>query len=616
MDQNNFIPPVRQSLTDEEINRQIGSVTADADGMLAAMELVETQTNLREQDNLAFNTWHEQMLSSEDPRAKVALENLERAKSGLEPLPIPDIEQPAVEAPVAIAAEEEVEVFEEVFTKPAAVISEPIATIEPEPEVKNEAVSQEERVSGFQAESSANWVISVGVLAPAAAAVVSAVLGLNFVTTVLAGLVGILVGLKVNILGLITAKRTSRGLAVASRATYGVFGAIVPGVFLILAGIFNLASVNFGAGKFLNGLIVGLPDFASTVLTLGQLDNFNVGSVVTVAIAALAAVLAIFGGMFSRVLKVTIASILVIGFGIFAVGTISQIDYLNLAGFFQLDKFLLVAPAFALIVSVFGYGIDGEALSLASWNAPNKRLVWPMGVFGFLLPLLVLGHFAALLNGHALKSVEEVIGLLLTNSGSVSGTVLVDVGVIAIVGLLYLGIHRLIEALKALGTNHIGYGLAILLASIYLVVISVQSLFQSQAYEFDIELTALLLVPAAIWIGAVLTETVLRRGVFHDASLTRAYGFYGAVNWTAIAIFVLATVFSLGISKPLGQLNWLGFLESSTGFSVPIVVAAWIAMGLSALFTIATAIPRIVRQQKETRAVAERRFDLVDVVVE
>jgi hypothetical protein len=45
-------------------------------------------------------------------------------------------------------------------------------------------------------------------------------------------------------------------------------------------------------------------------------------------------------------------------------------------------------------------------------------------------------------------------------------------------------------------------------------------------------------------------------------------------------------------------------------------MSSLIAMGIACLLTLAIGYPRISRQQRETKAVEERRFDLVDVVVD
>lgn len=627
MDQSEFTPPARQSLTDQEISQRLGAATADEAGMLAAMDFLEEQTALRDQDNQATEAWISKMKESLDPRAAIALENLERAKRGLEALPLvtpvpeyPVFNNPPVSVEVSKESEtvgspeEAAEVFEEILQAP-----ENLAPINPEIE---EVVSPETLteipapvVRGFRLVSAANWTIGVGILAPALAASISALNGLNFVTSILAGLVGVLVGIKVNVLGLLTARRTNRGLAVASRASFGVFGSIVPGVIILVTGMAAIAVVAFGSGIHFNNTIVGLSEFTEPLFSVGEL-TVTVGTTIAVAIVFLAAILSIFGGSFARWTKISIGALLVLGFISFAVLTIPNVDYLNLAGVFVLEEFLIVAPVFALIASVFTYGLDGESLAAAAWGAKRKTLTWPILLFGFLLPLFTYGHFAALLNGHDFETGVEVIQFLLSTGDQISSTVLVDGGLLAIIGLLFVGISKLIEAMKTLGTNHIGYGLASLAAAAVVIFVAAFAVLSGDALALTMSLTSVLLIPAASWIGVLLTETLMRRGNFHDASLTRSYGFYGAVNWIAMIGFILSVTFGLSIAQPIAGFAWLGFFSSTINFSTTVTIAALISMGVTVLFTLATGFPRVFRQQRETKSVEDRKFDLVDVVVE
>ncbi len=600
--------------------------------MLAAMDFLEEQTALRDEDNRATDAWLEAMHVSTDPRAAIAIENLDRAKRGLEPLPlVPPVPEypvfnaspePVVEpiSPVAEvepqigSAEEAAEEFEELLeAEPEISLPEPAFSEEPIEETL-EAIPAPV-VRGFRLVSAANWILGVGILAPAMAAAVAVLSGLNFVTSMLAGLIGVLVGVKVNVLGLLTARRTKRGLAVASRATFGVFGAILPGLVLLVVGLASLSAVSIGGTKLLNNTVVGLPAFDSTLFSVGSLE-IKTESIVSIVLVVVASVLAIFGGSFTRWLKISLGGILLLAFIVFAGLTVTGIDYLNLAGVFQLDKFLLIAPLFAILMSVFSYGLDGESVAAASWGAKTKSLTWPIFIFGFLLPLLTYGHMAALLNGHSFKDPSQVIEFLLSVGGGVAPTILVDSAILAIVSLIFVGVSKLIEALKTLGTNHIGFGLATLVAVVFILTVTAQTLFLPAALAVNLSLTAFLLIPAAAWIGMILTETLMRRGAYHDASLTRSYGFYGSVNWFAGVGFLVATAVGFSVCQPIGSLTWLGFLSNSTGLSLRFDVAAYVAILVSVLYTLATGFPRILRQQRETKQVEDRRFDLVDVVVD
>ena len=623
MDISEFTPPARLSLTDQEISQRLGAATADEAGMIAAMDFLEEQTNLREQDNKATQEWLDKMEASDDPRAAIAIQNYERAKQGLEPLPlvapVPEYptfnpSQPEPESVVepAGSAEEAAEEFEEIFVKSV----EPEPATEPEPEVSEKLDEiPAPRVRGVKLVSAANWILGIGVLAPAFGASLAALLGLNFVTSILAGLVGVLVGVKVNVLALVTARRTKRGLAVSSRATFGVFGAIVPGLLLLVAGLAAIYATAFASGKFFNNTIVGLGNFDDMIFTLGEV-SVTFGAILAVGLVVLISILAIFGGSFARWSKIVLSVVVLVGFVAYAILTVPGIDYPNLAGQFSLEGFLKVAPLFALVASVFAYGVDGESIAASAWGASRKNLTWPILIFGFLLPLLTFGHIAALLNGHSYDSPLSVIQMLMTSGSALSASIFVDVALVAVVGFIFVGISKLIEALKTIGTNHIGYGLATLTAAVVSVGIAAIALFTTQPLQYSLDLTALLLVPSAYWAGALATETVMRRGKYHDASLTRSYGFYGSFNWLALVGLVLATAGAFAVAKPLPYLPWLGFLSDSIGFRVDIVLAALMALGFAVLFTLATGFPRIFRQQRETKAVEDRRFDLVDVVVD
>jgi hypothetical protein len=63
-------------------------------------------------------------------------------------------------------------------------------------------------------------------------------------------------------------------------------------------------------------------------------------------------------------------------------------------------------------------------------------------------------------------------------------------------------------------------------------------------------------------------------------------------------------------------MNWLGFLTASTGISVRFDVAALLTVLVALVYTLATGFPRVLRQQRETKQVEDRRFDLLDVVVD
>ena len=99
MDSTNFTPPARRSMTDEEITAALGNAQADEAGITAAMQLLETQAQLRDIEKMEFSSWVIEMERIGSPQALLAVENAHRAQKGLEPLAELPNAEPAV-API------------------------------------------------------------------------------------------------------------------------------------------------------------------------------------------------------------------------------------------------------------------------------------------------------------------------------------------------------------------------------------------------------------------------------------------------------------------------------------------------------------------------------------
>lgn len=162
MDSTNFTPPARRSMTDEEITTALGNAQADEAGITAAMELLETQAQLRDIEKMEFSSWVIEMERIGSPEALLAVENAHRAQKGLEPLaalpqaepavaPIDDVvshlnnlyanQAPVQETPIVEPVQEELAYDEPAFPEP--VLEEPVA----EAPVFEELVIQEVEVA-------------------------------------------------------------------------------------------------------------------------------------------------------------------------------------------------------------------------------------------------------------------------------------------------------------------------------------------------------------------------------------------------------------------------------------------------------------------------------------
>ncbi|MEY4262491.1 MAG: hypothetical protein RLY88_199 [Actinomycetota bacterium] len=88
-------------MTDAELQDALGNSQADEAGILKAMELLETQAQLRDIEKMEYASWLLRMEQLGTPEALLAIENANRAQQGLEPLDALPASQPAVEDVVA-----------------------------------------------------------------------------------------------------------------------------------------------------------------------------------------------------------------------------------------------------------------------------------------------------------------------------------------------------------------------------------------------------------------------------------------------------------------------------------------------------------------------------------
>ena len=87
MESNQYQPPVRKSLTDEELAARVEYATSTRMGLEAMMDLVVAQEALRAQEDREIEEWLEQMEAEGSPEALLAAENFRRTQSGLSALP-------------------------------------------------------------------------------------------------------------------------------------------------------------------------------------------------------------------------------------------------------------------------------------------------------------------------------------------------------------------------------------------------------------------------------------------------------------------------------------------------------------------------------------------------
>jgi len=122
MESNQYKPPVRKSLTDEELAARVNYATSTKMGIEAMMDLVVAQEALRAQEDLEIQSWLLQMDEEGSPESIAAAENYRKSQIGY-------IEPPKEEPPVETAVEEKSTAFSW-FTKPEVVEEIPELVVE------------------------------------------------------------------------------------------------------------------------------------------------------------------------------------------------------------------------------------------------------------------------------------------------------------------------------------------------------------------------------------------------------------------------------------------------------------------------------------------------------
>jgi len=110
--ESSYQPPVRKSLSDEELAARVNLATSSHSGIEAVMELLVAQEALRAQEDSEIALWVTQMENDGSAEANRALDNLRRNSQGLEPIEETLVE-PVTDAQLVQEVEQPVEVTEE-----------------------------------------------------------------------------------------------------------------------------------------------------------------------------------------------------------------------------------------------------------------------------------------------------------------------------------------------------------------------------------------------------------------------------------------------------------------------------------------------------------------------
>ena len=568
------LPPTPRALSDAELQEVLDRAKAEGGGVLAAMQILEAQAQLRETDKSELRAWQSQQadMGSEE----------EIATSLDEAVPFIEIAiEPIVDTPVEVV-------------------------------VQTKRLAKDPSSSQFWV-----WLPISGSLLPFSMALWLRSLGLTFEQSLTAVLLGIFASAGVVAVGAIAGKRSSLPTMVLSRAAFGVFGNLGPALILVVSRLFwALVLVTLG-------YLLIAQNLTSTSLMSGGSEPVSWVAVLVLAAVVLgSAVLSSLGGRFliwaqrlSGGLGIAVAIVLATA-KISGAGVAMEVD--------QAGSWLRALGAAVVIFAIFGLAWSSASSDYASGLPVNVR-GWKVAGWA----LLSMGAIPAALATLALLAFGTLTARDFASSfnGLVAGASSTTLAVVVQISLIFTLVTTIAMSLRSSSMSFESVQLK-LKASIATPVIATVAIAMAvlglsylgaSGFWFNLQGYALFLaVPVAAWSGIFVSDVLIRRIAYHEVSLSRSYGFYKAVNITNTAGWLLAVALGWGLLKSdLLEFQWLGYLADLTNnaeFWAQSNFGVVIAFAIGLLLPVAAGIPRIKRQEQEVLAIEARRNDLRDVL--
>lgn len=388
--------------------------------------------------------------------------------------------------------------------------------------------------------------------------------GLAFGQAVAAGLIGIVFSFALVGIIALAGKRGSAPTLVLSRAAFGFHGNKLPTLvsYLLLVGW--------------ETVLVALGVLASETVfaKLGVANGDLVKLVAFVVIVGLVIVSGVFGFKFiMRVQKwITLASVVLTV--LFIVLSIGAIDFAKIAAVPAGSPVAFIS-AMMLAMTSFGLGWVNGGADYSRYlprNASGKAIFGWTTLGAALAPavLIVYGFMLAMSNQSVADNIgSDPIGAL---TAVIPTWFLVPYFLLALLGFIggaildiySSGLNLLTLGLKVKRPVAAAIdGVLMLLGTIYFVWIASNFFWPFQAGLY------LLGVPMAAWAGIFIADMVLRKKDYDDTSLYSANSRYGAFNWLAVGLLVVAVAVGYGfISSPDSSLEWTlweGYLYRAFG---------------------------------------------------
>ena len=645
MDNPEFQAPKPQAMSDAELEIALEQAKSSTDGLLAAMILLEQQEQLRRADAVAMATWlkdHPPVQSENVEQAPVdehqAPQVTEQLQEVVEPeFPLEPAE-PEFDSILDAAVHEATESVETIEQSEAESSASLPTELEHEPDIaplsaadlavtgtldqiisgvnqtfeaaSESATAEEETLSGndeplpsasipivrqlkpspfAKLTAAVKGLPLVEYLAAIATVFVAIKLGASFSTTLVALVIGIVLQTSIAFMFRLNEARGGLSHSIMNRATFGVWGAHLPGALALLA---RLTLV----GAFSSWLVASLDkttslgDFNLTSPSaLGFVTN---GILLSSTVAVAAALLA----LSSRVsLSLSTVALLTSAIGLIWLISLGGAPILESPEF---GKAVGLGVSYAIVTGM----LARQSFNLGKpWRGVAKELKSLVGAR--LVPTIVLTGLAAFAAFGVAATLESSAPLYEFNR-AFSG---------ALATLANFAVALTVVALISHLSNEVAEGLRsfnlqakALISSLVVVLALLSPWLVSEVSQVFGDLWPVIAIGLiAISTTPYLTESILRRSNFHEVSLLRSYAFYKKVNIGALVGVLTFATLLVGCTP--GPLRFIP-IETPTWFGeATILVALVVAIKV---WTLATSFARVRFQETELAQVEIRRNEL------
>ena len=651
-------PPAPKAMPDAELNAKIAELQLQPNGLMAAMNLIEEQSKLRQEDALELSKWklEAQMhaatepapvdsFSFQDPAAPItpagpiaSTPSVDIFASVATVRPEPTISEPVKDAPAVssqqVPSAERIEdivaelnaSYAEVATAPeiettlvakvdsiTELSSNSSSTSEPAPvsaPVEEDFIEQSEnQIDGDDEDHSGptrtSLALSWSWLAIAAsplALVIAAVIkdaGASLAQSVVLLAAVLVITSFMAAVGSMASVRASSSLTIVSRAAFGVWGNSLPATLMLFAKLFWAAAFVYFAARIVSPLIFNQPWFTAIAEQLIFPGEFTASLFVLIPMIVIAAVVSAFGGQGVLRLQQVTAAVGVIGIGTFVYFVASTYSLQDIATLEPISTpGLIHLGLFAIALLGFAVlSVSGDFARKLPAQTPGSKVFFLSFVSTLFLPLIT-GALGLLWLFMAEDSISASFSAEVLATVAVSAPVWVFVIFVVAVGLSIL--HLITASLYSLSGNLIGivkipgWVAALLVSALIIASVLVPSYFVAASTLHESVIELVLLT------GVVAAAWA---GIFVSDALARTRGYHEVSLTREYGFygkfnFVNALGFLLAVALGFGYLNGGPQLSSWTGylgdFTPEIFDLAGSSIGIAMAFGLAALLPIVL----------------------